>query len=39
MALDLGLTTHQLLSALDSVTNDAVSRAQRLSDTLARLYA
>ena len=36
MALDLGLTTHQLLSALDSVTNDAVSRAQRLSDTLER---
>ena len=36
MALDLGLTTHQLLSALDGVTNDAVSRAQRLSDTLER---
>ena len=36
MALDLGLTTHQLLSPLDSVTKGAVSRAQRLSDTLER---
>ena len=36
MALDLGLTTHQLLSALDGVTKGAVSRAQRLSDTLER---
>ena len=36
MALDLGLTTHQLLSALDSVTQGAVSRTQRLSDTLER---
>ena len=36
MALDLGLTTHQLLSALDSVTKGTVSRAQRLSDTLER---
>ena len=36
MALDLGQTTLQLLSALDGVAGDAVSRAQRLSDTLER---
>ena len=34
MALDLGLTTRQLLSALDDVA--LASRTQRLNDTLAR---
>ena len=36
MALDLGQTTLQLLSAMDGVAQGAVSRAQRLSDTLER---
>ena len=36
MALDLNQTTLQLLSAMDGVTKGAVSRAQRLSDTLER---
>ena len=34
MALDLGLTTHQLLSALDGVASDALTRAQRLDDAV-----
>ena len=33
MALDLGLTTHQLLSAMDGVVDDAVTRGSRLDDT------
>ena len=36
MALDLGLTTHQLLSTLDGVVNDATTRAQRLDDAIDR---
>lgn len=36
MALDLGLTTHQLLSALDGVVSDAATRSRQLSDTLER---
>ncbi|MDE2814772.1 MAG: DNA double-strand break repair nuclease NurA [Gemmatimonadota bacterium] len=36
MALDLGLTTHQLLSALDGVVDDAIARNQRLDDAIAR---
>ena len=36
MALDLGLTTRQLMAGLDGVVNDAISRAQRLDDTLER---
>ena len=36
MALDLGQTTLQLLSAMDGVAKGAVSRAQRLSDTMER---
>ena len=36
MALDLGLTTHQLLSTLDGVVNDATTRAQRLDDAADR---
>ena len=36
MALDLGLTTHQLLSAMDGVVNDAVTRGRRLDDAIGR---
>lgn len=36
MALDLALTTHQLLSAMDGVVNDAVTRGQRLDDAMDR---
>ena len=36
MALDLGLTTRQLLSALDDVALASQTRAQRLADTLER---
>ena len=36
MALDLGLTTHQLLSSLDGVVNDATTRAQSLDDAVER---
>ena len=36
MALDLGLTTRQLLSALDDVALASRTHAQRLNDTLAR---
>ena len=39
MALDLGLTTHQLLSALDGVASDALTRAQRLDDAVDRALA
>ena len=39
MALDLGHTTHQLLSALDGVVSDARSRAQRLDDAIDRALA
>ena len=39
MALDLGLTTHQLLSTLDGVVNDATTRAQRLADAVERAGA
>ena len=36
MALDQGLTTHQLLSALDGAVLDARTYAQRLGDTIDR---
>ncbi|MCE2464158.1 MAG: hypothetical protein J4F46_09700 [Dehalococcoidia bacterium] len=36
MALDLGLTTHQLLSTLDGVVSDAHTRGQRLDDAVDR---
>ena len=36
MALDLGLTTHQLLSALDGVVDHAQTRAQRLDNAIDR---
>ena len=36
MALDLGLTTRQLLSALDDVALASRTHAQRLNDTLER---
>ena len=36
MALDLGLTTHQMLSTLDGVVSDARTRAQRLDDAVDR---
>ena len=36
MALDLGLTTHQLLSALDGVVDAAVTRGRRLDDATRR---
>ena len=36
MALDLGLTTHQLLSTLDGVVNDATTRAHRLDGAVDR---
>ena len=36
MALDLGLTTHQLLSTLDGVVSDAHTRGQRLDDAIDR---
>ena len=36
MALDLGLTTHQLLSVMDGVVDDALARGQRLDDAIDR---
>ena len=36
MALDLGLTTHQLLSAMDGVVDNAQTRAQRLDNAIDR---
>ena len=36
MALDLGLTTRQLLSARDGVAQSSHNRSQRLADTLER---
>ncbi len=39
MALDLGLTTHQLLSALDGAASDALTRNQRLDDAVDRALA
>ncbi len=36
MALDLGLTTHQLLSAMDGVADSAVARGRRLGDAIDR---
>ena len=36
MALDLGLTTHQLLSALDGVVDNAQTRTQRLDNAIDR---
>ena len=39
MALDLGLTTHQLLSTLDGVVSNAHSRGQRLDDAVERAGA
>ncbi len=38
MALDLGLTTYQLLSALDGVTHGIQSRHQRLDDAIDRAF-
>ena len=39
MALDLGLTTHQLLSTLDGVVSDARTRGHRLDDAVERALA
>ena len=39
MALDLGLTTHQLLSTLDGVVSDLRTRAQRIDDAIDRASA
>ncbi len=39
MALDLGLTTHQLLSAMDGVAASVRSRGDRLSETLERAHS
>ena len=36
MALDLGLTTHQLVSALDGVVDNAQTRTQRLDNAIDR---
>ena len=36
MALDLGLTTHQLSSALDGVARDIHTRGQRLDEAINR---
>ena len=36
MALDLGLTTHQLLTSLDGVVDAAVTRGRRLDDAIDR---
>ena len=36
MALDPGLTTHQMLSAMDGVADSAVTRARRLDDATGR---
>ena len=36
MALDLGFTTHQLLSAMDGVVDAAVARGRRLDDAIDR---
>ena len=39
MALDLGLTTYQLLSALDGVAPNIQSRRRRLDDAIDRALA
>ena len=39
MALDLGLTIHQLLSAMDGLVDAAVARGRRLDDTIGRALA
>ena len=39
MALDLGLTTYQLLSALDGVALDIQGRSQRLDNAIDRALA
>ena len=39
MALDLGLTTHQLLSALNGVAQDIRSRGRRLNKAIDRALA
>ena len=39
MALDLGLTTYQLLSALDSLSPNIQSRSRRLDDAIDRALA
>ena len=39
MALDLGITTYQLLSALDGVAPDIQSRRRRLDDAIDRALA
>ena len=39
MALDLGLTTHQLLSAMDGVVDNALTRGRRLDDAVDRASA
>ena len=39
MALDLGLTTYQLLSALDGVASNIQSRSRRLDDAIDRALA
>ena len=39
MALDLGLTTYQLLSALDGLAPDIQSRSRRLDDAIDRALA
>ena len=39
MALDLGLTTYQLLSALDSLAPNIQSRSRRLDDAIDRALA
>ena len=39
MALDLGLTTYQLLSALDAVAPNIQSRSRRLDDAIDRALA
>ena len=36
MALDLGLTTHQMLSTLYGMVSDAHTRGQRLDDAVER---
>ena len=36
MALDLGLTTHQLLSAMDGVVDAALTRGRRLEGVIDR---
>ena len=39
MALDLGLTTYQLLSALDGLAPNIRSRRRRLDDAIDRALA